>query len=241
MQMSLFSSFSRHVREYRHSPCVMRPLVALLFLFGGLLSLLLAIWKLPTALLGLLLAPLFTRFSWLVEFLYPLSIGRTLHIWCLQWGARRQNISTAHPQSHSRCAETRIQVVPHRVYIHPLPQLLDNLGYLIVCLPETPAGSSTPLGTVTVQDDTTRIVAVLVDVGDAAAVQSHIARVEREFYDSRRIAVQSILSTHKHHDHTAGNVALLESHYVQEIIGGAVEQVPGTFYRLFVCLYPTSM
>jgi hypothetical protein len=43
---------------------------------------------------------------------------------------------------HSGCAETRIELIPRRLYVHPLPQFRDNLGYLIFILPSTSSGAS---------------------------------------------------------------------------------------------------
>jgi glyoxylase-like metal-dependent hydrolase (beta-lactamase superfamily II) len=218
--------------------------------------------------------------------------------------------------SHSRTLETRIEVIPGRVYIHPLPQLLDNLGYLVVCCPppetrstsdrshrndgnnsqqhqllhnnnnlsssgtsgccddegfeeemnvgqsassDTAASSNnnnnnyivnnnsvvsmTSLGKITIapqkaknEEEAPRIVAFIVDCGDAHAVQQQLQLIQSRHYDNEMIYVQAILSTHKHHDHTAGNVPFLQlpfyGRHLKLIMGGAVERVPGCNYAV---------
>jgi glyoxylase-like metal-dependent hydrolase (beta-lactamase superfamily II) len=52
------------------------------------------------------------------------------------------------------------------------------------------------------------MVAFMVDVGDAEAVVKHARRIRQHHYQGAPLHVQSILSTHKHHDHTAGNIDL---------------------------------
>lgn len=125
---------------------------------------------------------------------------------------------------HSRAIEQRTEVVRGRVYIHPLPQLLDNIGYLIVCVPpkrRSKRGSPPP------------ILGVLVDCGDADSVLDQIDLIRDVHYaniENNMIEIYSLLCTHKHHDHTAGNRGLLKSKLVgatlKNICGGAIEKVP---------------
>lgn len=141
---------------------------------------------------------------------------------------------------HSRAIEQRTEVVRGRVYIHPLPQLLDNIGYLIVCVPpktrQKKKGSSSP-----------PILGILVDCGDADSVADQIDLIRDVHYaniENNNIEIHSLLCTHKHHDHTAGNRGLLRNKVIaatlKSICGGAVEKVPycntlvadGDFIRL---------
>lgn len=125
---------------------------------------------------------------------------------------------------HSRAIEQRTEVVKGRVYIHPLPQLLDNIGYLIVCVPpkrKTKRGTPAP------------ILGVLVDCGDADSVIDQIDLIRDVHYaniENNMIEIHCLLCTHKHHDHTAGNRGLLKSKIVgdtlKNICGGAIENVP---------------
>jgi len=137
----------------------------------------------------------------------------------------------------------RVEVIKDRVYLHPLPQWLDNLGYLVVCCPPkksaSPKVTSTPLGKVSVTDvgdEKIPIVAFVVDCGNAATVVEQVERISALHYDEKTIQIQSILSTHKHHDHTAGNKGLFEhetlGRSIKLVFGGAVEKVPCCNYPL---------
>lgn len=177
------------------------------------------ILKFPTLLLGFILQPLAHRMGFIVEFLYPLSIGRWVHFYIMRLAtkARGQRNDKSHGY-HSRTIEQRLQVVEQRVFVHALPQLLDNLGYLVVSVP--PAGGN--------------LLGIVIDCGDAEAVAQQIYLISEKHYQKRRIHIVSILSTHKHHDHTAGNRALQEQFKttLKYIMGGAVEQVPGCNFPL---------
>jgi glyoxylase-like metal-dependent hydrolase (beta-lactamase superfamily II) len=219
-------------------------LIFLIVLFG----IVLVACKLPIVLVGLLIAPINSRITWLIEFIYPAAIGRWVHLWLMKWGQRFHGTTTTTTTTtvsttnagkyHSRCAETRIELIPQRLYVHPLPQFLDNLGYLIVILPSTssgPSSSSSEDVVVTVPAAATRIhvttshqnriIGIIVDCGQADAVQDQIRHIRKSFYQMQKIKLHAILSTHKHHDHTAGNVAC--RNLVDLIVGGAVEAVPG--------------
>ncbi len=146
----------------------------------------------------------------------------------LRWGANGKNgvkLSDSESTSmnmHSRAIELRTEVVKGRVYIHPLPQLLDDIAYLIVCIP--PRGKTkTPAP----------ILGILVDCGDADSVIDQLELIRDVHYANVRnntIEVRALLCTHKHHDHTAGIKALLQSSALKgtlkDIYGGAVEGVP---------------
>ena len=149
-------------------------------------------------------------------------------------------------------------------FIHPLPQLLDNLGYLVVCLPPPPTQLRTTatssnsndnhhqhqnnkVSIETQQENNAPIVAFVVDCGDATVVQEQIEMIIETHYKEYchnqnqnsvldNIQIHMILSTHKHHDHTAGNTPFKKleiGKHLKVIVGGAVEKVPG-------CNYPVA-
>jgi glyoxylase-like metal-dependent hydrolase (beta-lactamase superfamily II) len=124
--------------------------------------------------------------------------------------------------------EQKIEVVPGRVYIHSIPQWLDNVGYLIVCLPR-PKTEQKSAVKITVEDDTDPIVAVMIDCGEAQATVRAVELIQKFHYGKRNVQIQSILSTHKHHDHTGGNGDLLKHQLgskITRVYAGAVEKVP---------------
>lgn len=253
------------LREWRHNPCLMRPVTALLLLAVAVFWVTVTVLKFPTLVLGLLLSPLLTRFYWVIEFWYPTGIGKWLHLTVIRLAHRSSRGSNDGTSGsfdvnrgfHSRSTETRVEIVPGRVFVHPLPQLLDNLGYLVVCLPPpspvstdaTTAAAATNQETTSLgeslyvdphanEDRATRIVAFCVDCGDSDAVAKHVQLIRQTFYNDKPIHVQSVLSTHKHHDHTAGNYSILKHADFQNptkvklIFGGAVDKVPGCNYPL---------
>ena len=266
------------LRECRHNPCFMRPITAGVFLVIAIFWIVITVLRLPTMVLGLLLSPLLNKFYWVVEFWYPTGLGKQLHFWMirLSGGGRKrhgENID-ANRGYHSRCIETRIELIPQRVYIHPLPQFMDNLGYIVVCLPPPSSPSSTAAAPQSSKEVTshgstlyidpsandtdalstkTSIVALVVDCGDAKVILQQIDMIRELFYHNDPINIQSILSTHKHHDHTAGNLELMSilapdsrsnkdsnsngkiygsDGPIRLIFGGAADQVPGCNYPL---------
>lgn len=152
-----------------------------------------------------------------------MSIARWGHLLLVKWGSERNTVTMGTNGAlskplHSRSVEQRIEVVKGRVYIHPLPQLLDNIGYLIVCTP--PPRSDAP------------ILGLIVDCADAESIWDQVELIRDVHYSHIRnsIAIHSILSTHKHHDHTAGNRDMIYHPTVgvtlKQIYGGAVDNVP---------------
>ena len=126
------------------------------------------------------------------------------------------------PPQHSRSAEQRTEVTKGRVYVHPLPHLLDNVGYLIVCLPPEESQADPILG-------------ILIDCGDADTILGHVHLIMDahylDDYPESSVQIRAVLSTHKHHDHTAGNGPLLRSRdpittHLSDVYGGAAECVP---------------
>lgn len=125
---------------------------------------------------------------------------------------------------HSVSKPQRIEIIPDRLYIHTIPQLMDNLGYLVVaCVPSNDNNNN---GAAAAAPP----VAFLVDCGDAETVAQQIHDIGQLHYHKQTIQVHMILSTHKHHDHTAGNRSLLRHRKIgktiQKVVGGAVERVP---------------
>eukprot|EP00551_Chaetoceros_affinis_P010751 CAMPEP_0203675126 /NCGR_PEP_ID=MMETSP0090-20130426/18926_1 /ASSEMBLY_ACC=CAM_ASM_001088 /TAXON_ID=426623 /ORGANISM="Chaetoceros affinis, Strain CCMP159" /LENGTH=806 /DNA_ID=CAMNT_0050541201 /DNA_START=214 /DNA_END=2634 /DNA_ORIENTATION=- len=217
------------LREWRHSPCLMAPTSAIMLLIILIFSLVTLLLQIPGIVIGILLGPFMSRGNWLVEFLYPWGLARWGHLKLLQWGSKTKNGVTMGDQMlHSRCIEQRTEVVQGRVYIHPLPQLMDNIGYLITCVPLTKGmrkGRSA-------SKDKPPILGILVDVGNAGEVIEQVEMIRDVHYGhfSLDIEIHAILSTHKHHDHTAGNKALVRHELfgkaLKQVCGGAIERVP---------------
>ena len=213
-------------REFRHSACMMRPLSVVMILLLGMYFFTTLLLQCPVLLLGFLLAPVLNRNSWYVEFLYSLPVGRWAHFLLMSFTSKmRHKAQDKNRGFHSRTIEQKIEVVPGRVYIHFLPQWLDNIGYLVVCLPEPTSESSYP----------SPPVGFVIDCGELEAVVRAIELIQDHHYDRTPICVQSILSTHKHWDHTGGNSGFLQhpmGNDISKIFGGAVEKVPCCTDRL---------
>lgn len=110
---------------------------------------------------------------------------------------------------HSATVQQRIAVVEGRVYVHPIPQFMDNIAYLIVCLPPpVPSRSG---------GDALPILGVLIDCGESTKVLEYMEWIYDHHYardyprnrygkkgGGQGIELYSILCTHRHHDHTAG-------------------------------------
>ncbi len=221
-------------REFRHSSCMMRPLTLVMILSVVVFFSMTLIFQVPGLLLGVLMAPILKRNLWYVEFLYPLPIGRWGHFLLMSFTSRmRHKITDKNQGFHSRTVEQKVEVVPNRVYIHFLPQWLDNIGYLIVCLPH-PASRSSSLrmssGRSEVDQTAIPPVALVIDCGECDAVLRAVELIQKYHYkDLPDIQLQSILSTHKHHDHTGGNKGLLKhkmGSHIDRVFGGAVERIP---------------
>ena len=131
-------------------------------LFGLLL-------QVPGLVLGILLAPILSRSSWYVEFLYPWGIARWAHFLLISHASKKERDDDKNRGFHSRTVEQKIEVVPGKVYIHPIPQWLDNVGYLVVCLPDARTEENTSDVKIRVEDDTDPIVALMIDCGEASA------------------------------------------------------------------------
>ena len=214
-------------RQYRHSPCLMTPVSLMMFTVFGLFMFISLLMQLPMLVLGFVLAPILQRTSFYVEFLYPMNIAKYFHFLLIRHapkgGGRGDDKNRGF---HSRTLEQRIEVVTGRVYIHLIPQWLDNIGYLVVCLPDPKSEARN--GTTTA---TTPIVAFMIDCGDADETVRAIELIMQHHYKTKNsIQVQAIMSTHKHHDHTGGNKGLLSHPEYGKLItktyGGAVERVP---------------
>ena len=224
----------------------MGPVSAGMIVLMAILALCVFVLKFPALIIGIFLHPLANRFPWVIEFLYPTGLGRWVHFFILRLAqrARRSKPTDKNYGYHSRTIESRIELVKGRVFLHPLPQLMDNLGYLVVCCPESLMimdqeevhlmGHPRDRATLT-RRSSQRIVGFVVDCGDAHAVMRQVKLISKTHYGKRKIYVQSILSTHKHHDHTAGNLDLMEGYgrtTVKLVFGGAIEKVPGCNFPL---------
>ncbi|KAK1748353.1 hydroxyacylglutathione hydrolase [Skeletonema marinoi] len=201
-------TLSQRIREYRHNRCIMAPLaytVIIALIVTAFVGLLLA---LPQFLLGILLAPLLRRQKWIVQFLYQNSIARWGHINIMKVAGKKNQGATKSEElpGHSQTINQRITVVPGRVYIHPIPQFIDNIAYLIVSCPPREAVGKLP------------VLGVLVDCGEDAIVKAHLGGIYKKYYacfytqnkDIEGIELHAILCTHRHHDHTAGVGALVK-------------------------------
>jgi len=202
---------SQRIREYRHNRCIMAPLaytVIIALIVTAFVGLLLA---LPQFLLGLLLAPLLRRQKWIVQFLYQNSVARWGHVSIMKFAGKKNQINGAATKSeelpgHSQTINQRHTVVPGRVFIHPIPQFIDNISYLIVSCPPREAAGKVP------------ILGVLVDCGEDVKVKAHLDGIYKKYYacfytsnkEVKGIELHAILCTHRHHDHTAGVGALVK-------------------------------
>jgi glyoxylase-like metal-dependent hydrolase (beta-lactamase superfamily II) len=188
----------------------MNPLSAIMMFVLLLVTGITMLFHIPAFLLGLVVSPIARRTAWFIEFLYPTGIARWGHFLLVNSATKSKG-----GRQHSRTIEQRFEVCKGRVYIHFIPQLMDNLAYLVVCCP--PPNS-----------DCKTMVAFLVDCGDANSCLSQIYEIREVHYPDYPMDVQSVLCTHKHHDHTAGNRGLIKSELVniRQIVGGAVERVP---------------
>lgn len=184
--------------EWRHSPCLMTPLTTLLSLIVIVLGLLYLILSLPQLLVGAILGIFLKRGNLLVEFLYPTNLGKWGHLLLLRLGMRRSKTGT-----HSRCSDFRVELCDG-VYVHCIPQLTDNMAYGILF------------------EDEYDIKAMIVDVADPKDLKRQLDLISVIHYEKKKITIQVVLSTHKHHDHTAGNGSMKSI----PIYGGAIEKVP---------------
>ena len=217
-------------REWRHNPCLMQPVSFVMILLFSFFMLITLCLQAPTIFIGLLLSPILSRSSWYVEFLYPLDVARWAHFLLIRLTSKYSTKSEDKNRGfHSRTVEQKIEVVQDRVYIHPIPQFLDNLGYLIVCLPQSAKSERHEQTNISVQDSSGTIVAIMIDCGEAAATIRAIEMIQQNHYRKKPFQIQAILSTHKHHDHTGGNLGLMKSKLgssITRVFAGAVEGVP---------------
>ena len=232
-------SFLQTLREYRHNRCIMTPVSTLVLLALLLSSLVSLLFMIPQFIIGLLLGPLVRRKFWLVEFFYRWDTVGWCHVKLMEMVGNKNGGSTNKSKEpnrestaaslpkdpkkklkqlgllgHSDTIHQRITVVPGRVYVHPIPQFVDNVCYMIVCLPEREVAASVP------------IIGVLIDVGEAKRTLAYMECIYEQFYEQEYprsdyyrnsgeeegnvntagmgIEIHAILSTHRHHDHTAG-------------------------------------
>lgn len=85
---------------------------------------------------------------------------------------------------HSDTIHQRITVVPGRVYVHPIPQFVDNVCYLIVCLPDTTgavAGNNVNQN----KSNGLPIIGILIDVGEAKRALAYMECIYEQFYEQK--------------------------------------------------------
>lgn len=236
LQMALGS----FLRNTRHNRWLMIPVTLIMMILLIILGLVRFITQIPAIILNLFIAPISRRASLFIEFLYPMGIARWGHLLIMKWGSRGRNAVILSSKKkgeglamHSRAIEQRTEVVKGRVFIHPLPQLLDNIGYLIVCLPKP----NHPKKKKKSKSNVTPILGILVDCGEADVVIKQIDLINDVHYANlhSKIEIHTLLCTHKHHDHTAGNKTLLDHPQIgktlKSVVGGAIERVPyGTHF-----------
>ena len=191
--------------EILHSRCFISPVLLFTLVMIMLISVVLAASALPQIMVGFVLSLIITKSDLLkltIEHLYPCGIGRWLHLWLLRFGDSSIKKDGTNNKPHSRTLETRFEVIKEKVYIHCVPQLLDNLCYVIVYLKERKNFGGMK-----------EIKVTIVDCSDAVALEKHLRKIQNQHYTDLPMEVTSVLCTHKHHDHTAGN-RLLASTYV---------------------------
>lgn len=202
-------NFLQTLREYRHNRCIMTPLSTIVLLAILLSSLISLLFTIPQFIIGLLLGPLVKRQLWLVEFLYRWDIARWGHVKLMELAGKKNggksnngknvnNESTAvttpkDPRKklkhlgllgHSDTIHQRITVVPGRVYVHPIPQFVDNVCYLIVCLPDTTgavAGNNVNQN----RSNGLPIIGILIDVGEAKRALAYMECIYEQFYEQK--------------------------------------------------------
>jgi len=220
-------SITQQLREIRHTPCIMTPLSLLILLTILLSSFITLLFTFPQLILGIILGPtILNKSNWLVEFLYKLDICRWGHVQLMNIAKKSKGKSTANRSGdtkkltgHSSTINQRITVVPNRVYVHPIPNFMDNIVYLIVCLPP-PSDTSTSSTRISVQNSNNKkslpIIGILVDCGESSIILEHMEYIYTKYYAKEYptnhkfgIHLHSILCTHRHHDHTAGIGSLL--------------------------------
>lgn len=221
-------------REWRHNPCLMEPVSLMFLLLFGVFMLITLLLQAPTLLLGLLLSPVLTRSSWYVQFLYSWDIAKNIHLFLIRSSRKPPKADDKNRGFHSRTVEQRVEVVPGRVAIHPIPQFLDNLGYLIVCVPKSKAEKKKDV-VITVDDQAESIIGIMVDCGEASATIRMIELIEQQHYGKKKIQIHAILCTHRHHDHVSGNAELMSHEMgsaISRVYSGAVERAPKTSHPL---------
>lgn len=216
------SKWAMWKNEILHNRCLMPPTLVLSILFMFCLMFVIVLTIMPQILLvGFLLCfPLIRAetMKLIVEHLYPFAIGRWLHFKLLKLskGSKGNDQKFRLREPHSRTLEMRVEVMKDKLYIHMIPQFLDNVCYLIVHM-ETRRHFAGCVG----------LKATIVDCGDAKALEHHIEVIQRQHYQNLpSIEITSVLCTHKHHDHTAGNRYLSKKYPNIKIYGAVVEKIP---------------
>jgi hypothetical protein len=139
--------------------------------------------------------------------LYPTRLGR-LHLLAY----RLHGWWTGHTL-HSRT--TRVPIEGSSACVFTIACFVDNYAYLLV--DESGEGTCR---------------AVLVDPADARAVLEQLQLIEEQYYEGRGLALEAILTTHKHWDHQGGNLQIRAARPTIRIYGGARDEVEGCTHPL---------
>lgn len=217
-------------REWRHNSYLMIPLSLILLVYNLTLLIVLGILKIPLSIVGYFVIQ--KSNNWFVEFLYPFSIMKYAHLGLMRFFTRSSSSnsgsssgsgreSTNHSRkshySHSRVIEQRIEVIPDKVYIHAIPQFMDNYAYLIVILSTTHHS----LGGIKQYDG------YVIDCGDFPSYMENLEYIQDVHYMGNTIRLRKILCTHKHHDHISGVVDLLKKFSsITQVCGAPMEHIP---------------
>lgn len=137
----------------------------------------------------------------IILYVYPTKIG-LCHLRCER---RKGGVST----QHSHLARVR---VGRNCSVFPLPCLDANYAYLVVAEGVQTPGEELP--------------AVLVDPSDTETVLDALSVVEDCYY-REKVRPKAILTTHKHWDHTGGNMSLLRHWPDLKVYACSRESVPG--------------
>ena len=204
-------------KELVHSRCLMPPVLVLSLLLMICTAIALIFACAPQLLIGFLIMLPFTRFDMMklvIEHLYPLEIGRWLHF--IMTKSSDDASSSSDQKPHSRTLEMRVEVLKNKLYLHMVPQLMDNICYVMVHM-ETRKNFTGCIG----------LKATVVDCGDTKALERQLKLIHHQHYIGLPpIEIVSVLCTHKHHDHTAGNKLIASKYPGVKIYGAVVERVP---------------
>lgn len=185
-----------------------------------------------------------------VRYIYIFPIGR-LHTWALrkcQNGKFHSKLGRTDVLADSYHSVS-IHVIPclvdnyayliinHGLPGNPVSQPLQLAEYRVLTDPDTirlasapsasmaysPQASNDPAITAAQHPSQAELHAVIVDVGDSDAVFKGMYEISHLHYGGRPIRLESILTTHHHWDHQAGNRAVVEKVPRLRVYGGRLD------------------